>query len=61
MTSTGPDGQAVAVGGPLDGTVLGDDRTERYEVRMADGTVHLYVRSSVPPGGRSVYAYAGRR
>lgn len=54
MTSTGPSGQAVAVGGPLDGTVLGDDgRAERYEVRMADGTVHLYVRS--------VNAYAGRR
>ena len=51
---------AVAWGGPLDGTVLGPAEVERYEVRMADATVHLYLRSAraVPQG--VVFDHAGR-
>ena len=51
--------QDVASGGPLDGDVLGAAGPERYEVRMADGTTHVYDRLG-PPGSRR-YQYAGRR
>jgi hypothetical protein len=51
---------AVAWGGPLDGTPLGPADADRYEVRMADKTVHLYLRSdkTVPHG--VVFHHAGR-
>jgi len=32
---------AVAWGGPMDGRTLGPVEAERYEIRMADASVHL--------------------
>lgn len=51
---------AVAWGGPMDGTVLGPADAERYEVAMADGSRHLYLRSerTVPRG--AAFPHAGR-
>lgn len=52
---------AVAEGGPMDGEVLGPAEVDRYEVRMADESLHLYIRSvrAVPQG--LAFYYAGRR
>lgn len=38
--------QAVARGGPMDGTVLGPADAESYEVRLTDRTRWKYVASS---------------
>lgn len=57
--------QAVARGGPVDGTVLGSGDAEAYEVRMADRTCWEYRATSdheqLPDGSRArVYVVAGR-
>ncbi len=60
MTTADPPQEAVAVGGPLDGTVLGTATAERFQVQMADGSIHLYVRSRQPAAGSQPYDYNGR-
>ncbi len=41
---------AVAVGGPLDGQVLGQARADHFDVTMADRTRYRYVRRSPRDG-----------
>jgi len=52
---------AVAVGGPLDGTVLGVAEPERYEVRTADDCLHVYLRSERVVADGWAFDYGGRR
>ncbi|WNV74296.1 hypothetical protein [Geodermatophilus sp. DSM 44513] len=57
---------AVARGGPLDGSMLGEATVEEFEVLMADGSRHLYTRtqewSLAAPGVRlRLYAWSGRQ
>ena len=51
---------AVASGGPMDGTSLAATGAERYEVRMADETLHLYLRPDVTVPEGVVFRHAGR-
>jgi len=56
---------AVAVGGPLDGTLLGVATAGSYEVVLADRSRHLYRPSEQmlrrPDGSRDrVFSWAGR-
>ena len=55
-------GKAVAVarGGPMDGSILGPAHAERYEIRMKDKTVHLYLRSEAISAERVDFHHAGR-
>lgn len=58
--------RAVARGGPLDGSVLGDSAAEEFEVVMADGSHHLYVvtdewSKSASGVHARVYDWRGRR
>ncbi len=57
--------RAVGDGGPLDGHDLGESGVERFEVTMADGSRHLYVRSGSLVGDESgleaeAYRWRGR-
>lgn len=65
MTTAASAEPAQAFGGPLDGTRLGDGPAEEYEVRMADGSRHVYSRSECvvvgPDGAVRLFRYAGRR
>lgn len=53
---------AVAVGGPLDGQVLGQARADHFDVTMADRTRYRYVRRSPQDGANDTvpYDYSGR-
>jgi hypothetical protein len=58
---TGGPAGAVASGGPVDGTRLGDGEAESYEVVMADRSRHRYVRTDLrSPDGAVVYRWEGR-
>jgi hypothetical protein len=57
VTGDGPT-PAFAVGGPLDGSVLGEGNAEEYEVLMADGSRHRYLRTTADTG-TIVYRWAG--
>lgn len=64
--STDDSTQAVARGGPVDGTVLGQADTDEYEVRMADRFCWVYVATTeqelLPDGSSAtVYVAVGRR
>lgn len=52
---------ALAQDGPLDGTHLGCGSADDYEVRMADGSVHVYSGSERTMGRLRLYDYSGRR
>ena len=51
---------ALASGGPLDGTTLGEDLPERYVVAMADNSRHVYARTDRRAGDGRLYDYVGR-
>lgn len=51
----------LANGGPLDGAFLGSAGPEKYDVRMADGTCHVYRRPEQRSDGARLYQYEGRR
>jgi hypothetical protein len=53
---------AVAVGGPLDGQVLGSAGPDRYNVTMVDGTHHRYQRQRTADADAAPvpYDYFGR-
>ncbi|MGY2066432.1 hypothetical protein [Blastococcus sp. SYSU DS0619] len=58
--------RAVARGGPLDGSVLGDAAAGVFEIVMADGSQHRYVATDEWGGSASgartrAYAWQGRR
>lgn len=58
--------RAVARGGPLDGSMLGEATVEKFEVVMADGSRHLYARTdewslSAPGVHARLYDWAGRQ
>ncbi|MGY1839630.1 MULTISPECIES: hypothetical protein [unclassified Modestobacter] len=57
--------RAVARGGPLDGSALGDVAPAEFEVVMADGSHHLYGATdewaeSAPGVHARVYDWRGR-
>ena len=65
---TAPDDlpRAVARGGPLDGSMLGEATVEEFEVVMADGSRHVYAKShewsSAAPGVRArLYDWSWRQ
>lgn len=44
----------------MDGAVLGDAGPEQYDVVMADGSKHRYLRTPISQGDHVVYEWAGR-
>jgi hypothetical protein len=60
VTQLQPPKEAVASGGPMDGSRLGSGDVEEFQVTMADGARHLYLRTDVQTDRGVLYDYAGR-
>jgi hypothetical protein len=60
MTSPHRAEGAVANGGPLDGTRLGDAGADEFQAVMADGTTHRYLRTQARTMAGVIYDHAGR-
>jgi hypothetical protein len=58
---TEDDRPALAVGGPLDGQVLGTAAAEHFDVTMQDRSRNRYVRSARQVDGAVLYDHEGRR
>lgn len=50
----------------MDRNTLGDGSADRYEVAMADGTTHVYVKTprtdeGAPGGPTAIFEWVGRK